>query len=199
MSNYIFRALGVVLLIAPIAASAQTYDVNVQEGIDSGGVITPNVNDLTGSFTYNAGVFSNINVQIDGQGAIAPVQTITGGATSLLFSYTDMPSDTTFYSFDINHPLSGSATTISVSDVVFSPFDSLQFGNDVCGGTVYGQSGPNASTYTCSGSLTKVPEIDPASAAGGLALLIGAVAVLRGRRAVRSWKPQCQDSRSSPD
>jgi hypothetical protein len=32
MSNHIFRTLGVVLLIAPIAASPQTYDVNVQEG-----------------------------------------------------------------------------------------------------------------------------------------------------------------------
>jgi hypothetical protein len=186
MNSNIFSALGVVLLIGPVAASAQTYDVNVQEGIDTNGVITPNVNDLTGSFTYNAGVFSNIDVQIDGQGALAPVQTITGGATSLLFSYTDMPSDTTFYSFDINHPLGGSATTISVSDVVFSAFDSLQFGNDVCGGSVYGQSGPNASTYTCSGSLAKAPEIDLASAARGLALLIGGVAVLRGRRAVRT-------------
>lgn len=186
MNNYIFPTLGVVLLIGPIAASAQTYDVNVQEGIDTGGVITPNVNDLMGSFTYNAGVFSNINVLIDGQGAMAPVQTIAGGTTSLQFSYTFMPSDTTYYSFDINHPLGGSATTISVSDVVFSPFDSLQIGNDVCGGTVYGQSGPNASTYTCSGGLTKAPEIDPASAAGGLALLIGGVAVLRGRRGVRS-------------
>jgi hypothetical protein len=186
MSNYIFRTLGVVLLIGPIAASAQTYDVNVQEGIDTGGVITPNVNDLTGSFTYNAGVFSDINVLIDGQGATAPAQTITGGASTLLFGYTDMPSDTTFYSFDISRPLGGSATTISVSDVVFSPFDSLQFGNDVCGSPVFGQSGPNASTYTCSGSLTKAPEIDPASVVGGLALLIGAGAVLRGRRAVRT-------------
>jgi hypothetical protein len=189
MNNHIFQTLGLVLLIGPIAASAQTYDVNVQEGIDTGGVITPNVNDLTGSFTYNAGVFSNINVQIDGQGAMAPVQSITGGATSLLFTHTDMPSATTFYSFDINQPLGSSATTIGVSDVVFSPFDSLQFGNDVCGSPVFGQSGPNASTYTCSGSLTKAPEIDPkapeidpASAAGGLALLIGGAAVLRGRR-----------------
>ena len=139
MSNYIFLTLGVVLLIGPIAASAQTYDVNVQEGIDTGGVITPNVNDLTGSFTYNAGVFSDINVLIDGQGATAPAQTITGGASTLLFGYTDMPSDTTFYSFDISRPLGGSATTISVSDVVFSPFDSLQFGNDVCGSPVFGQ------------------------------------------------------------
>jgi hypothetical protein len=56
MGNHIFRTLGVVLLSAPIAASARTYDVNVPEGIDTGGVITPNVHDLTGSFTYNAGV-----------------------------------------------------------------------------------------------------------------------------------------------
>jgi hypothetical protein len=186
VNSNIFSALGVVLLIGPVAASAQTYDVNVQEGIDTNGVITPNVNDLTGSFTYNAGVFSNVNVQIDGQGGIAPAQTITGGITSLLFSYTFMPSDTTFYSFDINHPLGGSATTINVGGVVFSPFDSLQFGNDVCGGTVYGQSGPNASTYTCSGSLTKAPEIDAASAAAGLALLIGGMALLRGRREART-------------
>jgi hypothetical protein len=37
MNNYIFPTLGVVLLIGPIAASAQTYDVNVQEGIDTSG------------------------------------------------------------------------------------------------------------------------------------------------------------------
>ncbi len=186
MKSHLLGMLGAVLLIGPMAANAQTYDVNVQEGVDTLGVITPNVNDLTGTFTYNAGVFSNINILINGQGATAPAQTITGGTTSLLFSYTDAPSDTTFYSFDINHPLGGSATSIGISDVVFSPFDSLQFGNDVCGSTVYGQSGPNASTYTCSGSLTKAPEIDPAFAAGGLALLLGGAAVLRARRIVHA-------------
>jgi hypothetical protein len=186
MNSHLLRALRIALLLGPIAASAQTYDVSVQEGIDTGGMIAPGVNDLTGSFTYNAGVFSNINLLIDGQGATAPVQTITGGITSLLFSYTFMPSDTTYYSFNISHPLGGSANTISVSDVVFSPFDSAQFGNDVCGSPVYGQSGPNASTYTCSGSLTKVPEIDPSSAAGALALLVGGMAVLCGMRGMRT-------------
>jgi hypothetical protein len=181
MNDHLFGMLGAALLIGPIAASAQTYDVNVQEGIDTGGTITPDVNDLTGSFTYKSGVFSNINVLIDGQGASAPVQTITGGITSLLFSYTFTPTDTTYYSFDINHPLGGSATTISVSEVVFSPFDSAQFGNAVCGSPVYGQFGPQASTYTCSGSLTKAPEIDPSLAVSGMLLLIGGLTVLRGR------------------
>jgi hypothetical protein len=75
MNSNIFSALGAVLLIGPVAASAQTYDVNAQEGIDTNGVITPNVNDLTRRFTYNADVFSNVNVLIDGQGGIAPSQT----------------------------------------------------------------------------------------------------------------------------
>lgn len=186
MNSHLLGMLGGALLIGPIAASAQTYDVNVQEGIDTLGVITPDVNDLTGSFTYTSGVFSNINILINGQGGEAPAQTIGGGTTSLLFEYTDAPTDTTFYSFDINHPLGGSATTIGVSDVIFSPFDSSQFGNAVCGSTVYGQSGPNASTYTCSGSLTKAPEIDPSVSAAGLALLLGGVAVVRARRSAHA-------------
>jgi hypothetical protein len=188
MNSHVLRTLGFALLLGSVAANAQTYDVNVQEGIDMGGVITPNVNDLTGSFTYSGGAFSNIDVLINGVGATAPVQTITGGSTSLLFSYTFMPSDTTYYSFTINHPLGGSATTITASDVVFSPFDSAQFGNAVCGSPVYGQSGPNAATYTCSGGLTRAPELDAGATAAGLALLIGSVAVLRGRGRVRPFR-----------
>jgi hypothetical protein len=44
-----------------------------------------------------------------------------------------------------------------------------------CGGT------PGVTCPTA--TLTKAPEIDPASVAGGLTLLLGSVIVLRGRRA----------------
>ena len=163
-----------------------TYDVNVQEGIDNGGVITPNVNDLTGSFVYNAGVFSSVDLLINGQGASdVPVQTVSGGITSLLFSATFSPSDTTFYSFNINHPLGGSANTIGINSVVFSPFDSLEFGNAVCGSPLRGQSGPHAETYVCSGSLTKVPELGWPAAAAAMTLLWGGLLLTRARRTTR--------------
>jgi hypothetical protein len=183
-------ALAVAMLVQAHHARALggpvTYDVNVQEGIDNGGVITPNVNDLTGSFVYNAGVFSSINLLINGQGATdVPVQTGSGGITSLLFSYTFSPSETTFYSFNINHPLGGSAHTIGINSVVFSPFDSLEFGNDVCGSPLHGQSGPHAETYTCSGHLTKVPELGWSGAAGAATLLCGVLLLTRMRRSSR--------------
>jgi hypothetical protein len=175
-----------------VQAEAINYDVNVQEGIQNGitGTITPDVNTLTGSFTFDNGVFSNISVIINGQGAVnVPVQSIVDSLGALTFSYTfdHQFSDTTSYSFQLSSPLGGGAQTIYASDVDFAPFDSDQFGDAVCGSPLYGQSGPYASTYTCSGSLmvasgTPAPEIDPGTMVSGTSLMLGVLAVLRGGR-----------------
>ena len=45
-----------------------------------------------------------------------------------------------------------------------------------------GSTGSNTTPGVWTGPPTRAPEIDPASAAGGLSLLLGGVAVLRGRR-----------------
>jgi hypothetical protein len=45
-----------------------------------------------------------------------------------------------------------------------------------------GSSGSNTTPGVWTSSATKVPEIDPASAASGLTLLLGGLATLRGRR-----------------
>ena len=59
-----------------------------------------------------------------------------------------------------------------------SPRDFESFG---CGST-----GSNTTPGVWTSPATKAPEIDPASAASGLTLLLGGVAVLRGRRRLES-------------
>jgi hypothetical protein len=52
-----------------------------------------------------------------------------------------------------------------------------------------GSSGINTAPGVWTSPATQAPEIDPASAASGLTLLLGAVAVLRGRRKLEPLKP----------
>ncbi len=82
----------------------------------------------------------------------------------------------TSISFDINDS-SGISTSSFVSSVLNgnNPGPGYLFGSDIF---VDGYTGPVAS----SGTSIAAPEIDPASAASGLVLLIGGLVVLRGRK-----------------
>jgi hypothetical protein len=69
----------------------------------------------------------------------------------------------------------GDSATLSTTCTAFFTFGSPQ--NFGCG-----SSGSNTTPGVWTSPAAKAPEIDPASAAGGLTLLLGGVAVLRGRR-----------------
>jgi hypothetical protein len=73
----------------------------------------------------------------------------------------------------------GDSATLSETCTAFFTFGSPQsFG---CG-----SSGSNTTPGVWTSSAIQAPEIDPASAASGLTLLLGGVAVLRGRRKLES-------------
>jgi hypothetical protein len=71
-----------------------------------------------------------------------------------------------------------SATMSTTCTAFFSAGSPQSFG---CGST-----GSNTTPGVWTSPATKAPEIDPASAASGLTLLLGGVAVLRGRRRLES-------------
>jgi hypothetical protein len=82
-------------------------------------------------------------------------------------------------SFNIAPPLGGAAKSIGLSNVVFT-IDENSTGIYSCSTTPGQIGGVGCPTTT----LTKAPEIDPASAAGGITLLLGGLSVMRGRRRI---------------
>lgn len=106
----------------------------------------------------------------DGSGAIFSITTVNGNITAWDFELGANEGKTT----DFREGVSESITSHGDSYLLFS-----------CNGGAPGV--PPCSTVTASnstaGTLTKAPEIDPASTASALTLLLGGIAVMRSRRA----------------
>jgi hypothetical protein len=171
-----------------MAAESQTYNVD----ITMAGVST-----FDGSFTFNsAGTcfgsapycaggtipdFTGIHVSdpFNG-GAFTGVQG-TAGALDLV-NFEGLPPSTTSseifqLSFNYAPALGGAATNFALSNIVFN-VDNNVTGLFYCGTSSTGYGSESCPTE----ALTKAPEIDPASVAGALALLIGGLAILRSAR-----------------
>jgi hypothetical protein len=191
-----------VLIALPMAAQAQTYDFNVtMTGINGAGPTT-----FAGSFAFNAAgtagcsaafcaagaipEFSNVNINNplsgDLTGGRFAFTDATSGGTNLNFVDTNFgtPGQSSFVndlSLTIGTPLGGSATTISLDNIEFST-DANGTGTYSCGGSsVLATLGVTCSQATLKVATVKAPEIDPSSAVSALTLLLGALAVLRGR------------------
>jgi hypothetical protein len=149
-------------LLAPLAAEAQTYDVSVYSSGYTGGY-GPGFGsfgsgyNFSGTFTFDNGVFSNVD--INGSAGIAT--TGSGGLDGAgpLSSYEFGP-----YAFDLTGPLGTSGAEI---ESTYGPGGYC----DECGGQL-----------TVVSKATSVPEINPSAAVAGMTLLLGLVAVLQGRR-----------------
>ena len=193
------------LAAAPLIAQAQTYDLDIAMTSANGfvGFPTTTTANFVGSFTFNAGGtcfgsaafcpagatpdLTNVNIHdplsIDPPGGAFAFTDAVGGVAGL--NLIDTYRGTAPYSsfvytlhFDINAPLGGTAKSIGLNDIYFST-DGNVTGTYSCGGPNYLQT-PGVTCPTA--TLTKAPEIDPASAASGLTLLLGGLTVLRGRR-----------------
>jgi hypothetical protein len=186
------------LAAGPMAAQAQTYDLDILMVSPSGYILgTPGPLSITGSFTFNshgtcmgsstscaAGTtpdFTNVRLSDPVGGGMFTVAANTGVAGELEFLDNSPPLNPPgqgpdYLLFNLNALLGGSQKTIGLSDVTYinAPNSSGIAG---CGFVFT----PNVTCPTA--ALTEAPEIDPASTGSGLALLLGTLIVLRGRRA----------------
>jgi hypothetical protein len=146
--------------------------------------ITGSGQNATGTFTYSGGTFSNFDVSWDGLAfdltAAANAATGVGGC----------PGGAGFSTFNY---LEGSAGCTSIAQGWFAEaFGPTEFflAPEDAGFTVAPSAGsalqygvPSEGSFVVTDTtIQSAPEIDPASAASGLALLVGGLAVLRGRR-----------------
>jgi hypothetical protein len=191
--------MALALAAGPMAAQAQTYNLDI---IMSGIQGIPSTT-FAGSFNFNAGGtcfgstaycpagttpdFTHVHIgdplSIDPPGGALAFTQVIGGGGSLSFNDTYLgtaPNSSFAYwlNFTINSPLGGPATSIGLNNIEFTTSPNVT-GIWSCGGpNVLPTAGVTCPTAT----LTKAPEIDPASAASGLTLLLGSLMVLRGRR-----------------
>ncbi len=168
----------VVALCGAATAYADNYTINFLDSASS------SVIDATGSFTYNAAApkgdqFSNFDVNWSGNTfnfSSAANTAPTGGygcSASSFFAYlttTACSSQTgSWYAQTFlltpEFIFAPSYNPVSVSNVGSIAFDLPQFG-----------------TFSVKDTTVGAPEIDPASTAAGLTLLIGGLMVLRGRK-----------------
>jgi hypothetical protein len=211
MNYKILGSVAVALLAGPISANAQpttytyqgdaftagTYDLNPPAGF-TGVLVPPNfgVGPLNGFITLSAPLGDNLNnvtvtptfvdissdintlfkgvfvFSTNGQGAI------DRWSMSLDGSYNGFSGLTlTATSSDIGG-VGGDSVAMSETCTAFFPLQPPQ--RFACGDT---GSNMKPGVWT---SPTRAPEIDPASAASGLTLLLGGVAVLCGRRKLES-------------
>jgi hypothetical protein len=196
-------ALALTALPLAAQAQAQTYDLSItMAGINGA---TPTT--FAGSFNFNpAGTaacsaafcapgaipeFTNVNISnplsTDPPGGRFAFTDATGGNTYLNFAdtYLGTPGQSSFVntlSFTIDTSLGGSGNTIGLDNIEFST-DGNATGTYSCGGSsVLASLGVTCSQTALKVDTLKAPELDPTSAFTGLTLLLGCLAVLRGRR-----------------
>ena len=193
IKNWGLLALG---LTCAAMAHAQTYDLDItMTGVEAKPI------SFIGSFTFNgagngfcsapfcaAGVtpeFSNVNItDPEGDGFTA----VSGGTqgkkgghvvlTDFLGGFANPSSSYVFtLGFNFTSLLGGSQSSLGVSNIVFETEPNVT-GIFACNRT----RGVKCPTATLTLAAAPAPEMDPASAFAGLALLFGGIAVLRGQQ-----------------
>jgi hypothetical protein len=210
MKNQLLGMLGVALMLGPLAASAQTYDYTGQGmsgtaccypypyspptpgGLILDGTITlsaplaPNLVDAPVTPTY--AVFS-LNGYAAGGSAFPGYLQFGPTATDyiLLASTMDFSTNGSGQIIGWNIGLFTPGATPSLHEPPYWSATSTSAGDT---GTLVVPTGFNitdavttVASNATAGSWTAAPEIDPTPAISGLAMLLGGVAVLRGRRA----------------
>jgi hypothetical protein len=167
--------LAMALLIAPMLANAQFTTLDYQGNVMSAG------DQLTGSITLSgSGAAANVtsfqfNVS-DG--------TQLGGGPYPIIELTTAQGVVTGAIVNWDNPAIGGSYIYDVSFSIGPQGDS--YDNIVAGGPT-GECIPYCGVMESNSTpgtwqVVRTPEIDPASAASGLTLLLGSIAVLRGRR-----------------
>jgi len=176
----------------PVAAGTDGFDwhgaINDPTGFDPSFVTAPSVliDQFTGSqpFTLNSVTFENLMSEAPSPGGTASYSTVVSGYLNgtLEKSVTEdygWGGASTFSGLDI---AGVNQITFATTALLTDSFCCDSSGNIV---TLTFFNGPDT-TYVSSlnvSSVAKAPEMDPASAASSLSLLVGGLLVLRGRRA----------------
>jgi hypothetical protein len=177
--NRVAKWVGAAVLALGSAAAAYA-DPYAMDFYDSA---SPSVIDATGMFTYNVALpagsqFSNFTVDWSGntfdfttQANSTPVETHGDSASISFFTYLTSPA----YISQLGSWIAESIG--SAAEFILSPFD-----NPVASAAPSsGFNLPQTGTFSVRDTF-QAPEIDPASAASGLTLLLGSLIVLRGRK-----------------
>jgi hypothetical protein len=159
---------GFVTLDSPLAANGTTF-FDATPGTGDPGIT---------NFDFGNQLNYSLQQQLDG------FHNSMGDSVGATFSFTTSNSVVTAYDFELNVEFGEFDPFSVLQESITSSGDSYRSlacdENNVCS-TV-------TATTTKVGALTQIqqaPEVDPRSAASGLTLLLGAVAVLRGRRTRR--------------
>jgi hypothetical protein len=167
MRSFIIAAA---LLVAG-AAQAQTYQFGVGDGQPGFG--------FGGSFTFNNGTFSNLNIT-DSQGATFDLSASGGldGSSSTLSSYI-------FYGASGNVGLDATAPFGTPGLLIENAYEDAPGvpPPGFCEGEIQNAPGCSASISVVS-KTTAAPEINPGVVVSALTLLLGALAILRGKRSL---------------
>jgi hypothetical protein len=175
------KSLGLLICLAAGAVHAQTYDINV----DMKGVA-----DFSGSFTYNSGVYSNVNVSDTFTHGIFTGINADGesGNTLDFYDFEGKPnakaagSNVFILGLNTMRPL-GTGNPGIIINSIFYNLDYNSTGLFSCGSN----PGPG-SGLSCTASLKEVrpthqaPELDWSRAAAAFTLLCGCTLVFRSRR-----------------
>jgi hypothetical protein len=198
MNSKILGLLAVALTAGPIAAIAQTETLNYSEGDFSGNVTLSAPLPENGSNIHvSPSEFNFVGASYDSCCGYAPITSFEGvgiaptevnGEASFVFTTVNGRIS----AWDINIDLGttyNSSTQLWLDATISNYGDSFTQGISspacappfpISGCTpISVSSGPGVWTGT------QVPEIDPASAAAGLTLLLGSLVVLRGRQRVQ--------------
>jgi hypothetical protein len=167
------RLLAMALLTAPMMANAQFTTLDYQGNVMSAG------DQLTGSITLSgSGAASNVTAfqfnvsdgtQLgDGPYPIIELTTANGVVTGAIVDW-DKPAIGGSYIFDVSFSIGPQGDTY----------------NNIVAGGPSGECIPYCGVMESNSTpgvweVVRVPELDPTSAAAGLTLLLGVVAVLRG-------------------
>jgi hypothetical protein len=119
-------------------------------------------------FTTSHGAITGATIDITGANYHLPFDTLSIGPSGDSVSYLYATSNGGCQSVPLVHGANGTGTMFTYTGPTIRPC-SVNAGS------------ASAGTWTVTGALA-APEIDPASAAAGLTLLLGGMAVMRGRR-----------------
>jgi hypothetical protein len=176
------KLLGLVICLAAGATHAQTYDINVD---------MKGVGDFSGSFTYNSGVYSNVDVSDTFTHGIFTGINADGesGKTLDFYDFEGKPnakaagSNVFILGLSTMRPLGIRNPGVNINSVFYN-LDSNSTGIFSCGSNAAPGSG-----LRCTASLREVPspthqapELDWSLAAAAFTLLCGFTLALRSRR-----------------
>jgi hypothetical protein len=203
MKTSIF-VVGLTLVAAQAFADTYTYDINGNSGFQNSGV-TGFITTSCDSCVLNAGdvtawSLAGFSSTVPGSTVLVTGNGLVATPTGIFFNFNPGPTNDALFS-ELPNPtpnsIDGSPNSVEYTNsapvLVFSSFVY------VCGLTgCNGSPGGGNVNLGPLGSVAAAPEIDPITSGSALTLLLGALAVLRGRRPASNGLPSQNSTKTIP-